>query len=139
MLNPDELKDALHDAMRAAAPACTRFCQYSIRVEDGKVVVSHNGVSDRTSDWQIVYSDKVLALSKDGLSAKLKAWVNALHKGERVDLNAAMQIDTSGPAVAGWPWRRCDNCMVIANWDTILRGKHHGNCAVGWPTEGVME
>ena len=48
-------------------------------------------------------------------------------------------IETRGPAVTGWPWKRCDNCMVIANWDTIMRGRHHGNCAAGWPTEGVME
>jgi hypothetical protein len=118
MLNDAELKNALHDGVRGAG-VCGRFCTYGIRVDGEHYIVHHNGLSDRDSAWTSVYGPATLGLSREQLASKLKAWIGGLHGGQRVDLNAAtaMQVETSGPAVAGWPWRRVvDHGTGIAYW-----------------------
>lgn len=119
MLKPDELTGALHAALKACDPPCKRLCVASARIEDDKYVLAHNGLGDRDSDWQTVYAPGVLGLSKDGLAAKLRPWVEGLHRGERVDLNAVMSnscgswgIETGPhqnvgiliPSAAAWRW-----------------------------------
>ena len=119
MLKQDELTDALHDALKAADPPCGRFCVASVSVDGEHYVAVHNGVGASTTNVQTVIASGVLALSKDGLSAKLRGWINSVHDARPLDLNATMAaggpvaaapyvVGERGPALVGWPWRWTD-------------------------------
>jgi hypothetical protein len=85
MLKPDELTAALNDGLRAAQPPCGAFCSAGAQIEEGRYLVFHQSVRD--TDCQAVYATAVLNLSREQLTAKLQAWVEACHKRNRLDLN----------------------------------------------------
>lgn len=135
MLNQADLTEALHSALKACTPACGRFCVAGAEIKDERYVLHHNGAGERSTDVQTVHLPAVLGLSKDGLAAKLRGWIEGLHKGEHLDLNAAIEIETSGPALAGWPWQVSETptveitvrnptvreAMELAGWKTGRR------------------
>lgn len=104
MLKQEELVEALHAALKAANPPCGRLCVAGIEAGDGTVKVWHNGVRPVEGDHQTIVAEAPLKFSKDQLSGRLKVWIEGQHRHEFVNLNAALEIDTSGPVMTGWPW-----------------------------------
>lgn len=129
MLPPDELIDALKQG-QGAADCCGHWCRAGAAIDDGRYRLHHNGLSGRDTDSAVIHGVGVLALPKDALAAKIKTWIVGLHKGEKVDLNAALEIwgeegpelllvrdgsefvggirevvvHIAGPAMTGWSW-----------------------------------
>jgi hypothetical protein len=91
-LNQEQLTEALHTALKAANPPCSRFCTSGAEVLDGeRYHIWHNGVG-RDTDEQYVDSTATLGHSMESLATKrLQPWVEGLHRaGEKFNLNAAM-------------------------------------------------
>lgn len=86
MLKEHELRVALVQAQRAAN-CCTTFCRVGSSIEDGRYRILHTGISSGDSDTQTVYAPAVLALNDVQLEPRFAAWLVALHKRQRVDLN----------------------------------------------------
>jgi hypothetical protein len=108
-LNQEQLTEALHDALQAAKPPCTTFCRAGAEVTaEGVYRCWHNGTGGVTGDDQLIVADAPLAFSKETLSGRLQVWIEGQHRREHVDLNASMEIEARGPAMAGWPWRWAD-------------------------------
>lgn len=109
MLSPDELKEALQDAVKGAEK-CTRFCVHGSRIEGGAYHLFHNGTGNRDTDVQPIFAPGMLGLSKGGLTEKLRAWITDLHSGNKIDLNATMATGETGAAVqlsGGAFWTSC--------------------------------
>jgi hypothetical protein len=87
MLSQAQLTDALDTALKGVNPPCGRFCTAGASVEEATYVVHHNGTGDRSTDVQQVYNGQVLSLVPTHLAAKLQAWIEGLHRGEKIDLN----------------------------------------------------
>lgn len=87
MLTPGDLKAALQNAVKGAE-VCGRYCVHGSRIEGGAYHLHHNGTGPRDTDVQHIYAPTMTALSQDGLTEKLRAWVTDLHSGNRIDLNA---------------------------------------------------
>lgn len=101
MLPPDELIDALKQG-QGAADCCGHWCRAGAAIDDGRYRLHHNGLSGRDTDSAVIHGVGVLALPKDALAAKIKTWIVGLHKGEKVDLNAALA--TGGPITTDCPY-----------------------------------
>jgi hypothetical protein len=87
MLKPDELTGALTDALRAVQPPCTTFCVSGAQIDEQRYMIYHNGTGSRDSDCQVVHAPAVLGLSREHLATRLAAWIGALHRRRRFDLN----------------------------------------------------
>jgi hypothetical protein len=96
MLTPDELKEALHDALKDAQPPCTRFCRAGITLVDGYYEAFHNGTGPVKGDHQVIVADAPLKFSQAQLSGRLKVWVEGQHRREFLDLNAALGATPGG-------------------------------------------
>lgn len=149
MLKLEELTEALHAALKECTPACRRFCTAGAEIEDGKYKVWHNGTGSRDTDEQMIYSAKILDLSKDVLATKLRVWVEGCHLGLPTDLNAA--FETRGPAMRGWPWRaQITDCVRSEDAPkidlgrvarTLIKPEHLAlktPATVNWPTGGLL-
>jgi hypothetical protein len=90
MLSQGQLTDALHTALKEVNPPCGRFCTADASVEEVTYVVHHNGIGNRSTDVQKIYNGQMLSLVPTHLAAKLQAWIEGLHRGEKIDLNATM-------------------------------------------------
>ena len=89
MLEPAALTEALQDALKAAVPPCGRFCTSGISIDDGRYIAFHNGTGRRDTDVQVIHAGTILAMTKATLSGRLRAWLESVHRGERLDLNAS--------------------------------------------------
>ena len=104
MLKQDELIEALHDGQKAAE-RCGRFCVVGASVEETGYWLHHNGTGSSDTDHQLVYAQPALNLDKGKLTERLRAWITDLHSGNKIDLNATMEVNVvRGPALPGWPW-----------------------------------
>jgi hypothetical protein len=88
MLTQEALIGALYAALKAAIPACGRFCAAGAEVtSENTYRCWHNGTGVRDTDAVTVYATPVLGLTGEQLVAPLKRWIEGLHTASRVDLN----------------------------------------------------
>lgn len=89
MLGPDDLTGALHDALKSVQPPCGFACTSGATIDDGRYSCFHNGVGSGDSDHQLVHAPAVLGLSREHLTTRLAAWIEACHKRRvpKFDLN----------------------------------------------------
>lgn len=89
MLTKELLTEALTAALKGADPACTRFCTAGAELAaDDTYRVWHNGTGSRDTADATVYGQATLALNMEQMAGRLRTWIQGLHKGEAVDLNA---------------------------------------------------
>lgn len=86
MKSADDLIQALI-AGQKQADACGHFCRVGIEPQEQTVKTWHNGTGASDSDCQVIHADAVLQLGTEKLGEHLGAWITAIHKRERRDLN----------------------------------------------------
>lgn len=130
MLDQENLTKALKGG-QSAADACGHFCRAGAAVDNGTYRIHHNGLGSRDSDVQAVHADAVLGMTTEKLAERIATWITGLHRGERVNLNAALEIDTDGPALTGWPW----TVAPESQWVTDGPDPDHVTVGMGLATE----